>query len=45
MDDEEKILEVRNPKLLELFREFRKNVDEGKYAITEWNEFIEDTVK
>ena len=45
MNNENKILEVRNPKLFELSRIFRNKVDNGQYAATEWNEFIEDFVK
>lgn len=45
IDEGDRILKVRNPLLLKTVREFRRNVDEGKYAITEWNEFIENIVK
>jgi len=32
---------IRKPKLLKLVEEFQNNIDEGKFNVLEWNEFIE----
>lgn len=41
----DKILAVRNPKLLELTREFGDLVKSKRYNATDWNKFLEDKVK
>ncbi len=41
---DEKILAIRNPKLLALVNEFGEQIKTKKYASTDWNKFLEDKV-
>lgn len=40
----EKILAIRNPKLLELVNEFAEQIKAKRYKSTEWNKFLADKV-
>lgn len=41
---DEKILAIRNPKLLDLVNEFGEQIKTKRYDATDWNKFLEDKV-